>query len=367
MPWAAAAAVVGAGISAYSSSKASKAQTKAAGQASDTSLQASQEANAMQKSQYDQSRADSAPWVNTGEGALNQLAWKMGITPTSRVNPVAPMIKGESTFDGAAYLAANPDVANATGAAARYRNDPYQHYIDWGQKEGRQAFYTTPETTSNGQPANSTYQGDPADFGSLSKTFTMPDAATLSKKFTLEDYQADPGYQFRLDEGNKGVERSAAARGGQLSGATMKALARFGQNTASGEYQNAYNRYNNDQSKVSAEYQNAYNRFNNDQSTQYNRLSGVAGTGQTQVNQVGIAGQNYANNVGNNLTTTATTVGQNTIGAADARAASYMKTASSVNNAINTGVNYYQQQNQLNNTGSNNMAPVDNRNTLYRG
>jgi hypothetical protein len=54
--------------------------------------------------------------------------------------------------------------------------------------------------------------------------------------------QMDPGYAFRLSEGMKGVERSAAARGGLMSGATGKALTRYGQDFGSQEYQNAYNR-----------------------------------------------------------------------------------------------------------------------------
>lgn len=56
------------------------------------------------------------------------------------------------------------------------------------------------------------------------------------------DFKKDPGYQFRLDEGLKAIRRGAAASGGRGSGATMKALQRYGQNYASGEYQNAYQR-----------------------------------------------------------------------------------------------------------------------------
>lgn len=53
----------------------------------------------------------------------------------------------------------------------------------------------------------------------------------------------DPGYGFRLSEGQKALERSAAARGGLLSGAAGKALTRYGQDFASNEFQNAFNRY----------------------------------------------------------------------------------------------------------------------------
>lgn len=60
--------------------------------------------------------------------------------------------------------------------------------------------------------------------------------------FNLADWQ-DPGYQFRLDEGQKLLEGSAAAGGNLLSGSTLKALTNYGQNAASQEYQNAFNRF----------------------------------------------------------------------------------------------------------------------------
>tara|TARA_R110000868_G_C10677076_1_gene747173 strand:- start:173 stop:739 length:567 start_codon:yes stop_codon:yes gene_type:complete len=64
--------------------------------------------------------------------------------------------------------------------------------------------------------------------------------------FSADKFQADPGYAFRLSEGMKSLDRTAAARGGLLSGATLKGAQRYGQDLASQEYQNAYNRYNTD-------------------------------------------------------------------------------------------------------------------------
>jgi hypothetical protein len=66
---------------------------------------------------------------------------------------------------------------------------------------------------------------------------------SLTKPFSMADYQADPGYAFRLSEGTKALERSAAARGGLLSGGTLRETQRYGQGLASQEYQNAYDRY----------------------------------------------------------------------------------------------------------------------------
>lgn len=69
------------------------------------------------------------------------------------------------------------------------------------------------------------------------------DYGAFTKPFTMADYQADPGYAFRMSEGMKALQQSAAARGGLLSGSTLKGIERFGQDLASQEYQNAFNRY----------------------------------------------------------------------------------------------------------------------------
>jgi hypothetical protein len=59
---------------------------------------------------------------------------------------------------------------------------------------------------------------------------------------TMEQVQSSPGFQFRLGEGMKALERSAAAKGTLLTGATGKSLAQFGQDYASNEYDKAYGR-----------------------------------------------------------------------------------------------------------------------------
>ncbi|MDH2239067.1 hypothetical protein N5K27_22420 [Pigmentiphaga sp. GD03639] len=139
------------------------------------------------------------------------------------------------------------------------------------------------------------------------------DYGNLLRSFTMADYEADPGYQFRLDEGRRGLEMSAAARGGLLSGRALKDLTAYGQGMASQEYQGAYN------------------RFNNDQSTIFNRLSALAGTGQQAGNTLAQLGQNTANQVGSNI-----------IGAGNAAAAGQVGSANAINNAIGQGMSFYQ-------------------------
>lgn len=146
----------------------------------------------------------------------------------------------------------------------------------------------------------------------------------FQKNFTMADFKADPGYQFRLNEGMKAIERSAAARGGMNSGATLKSLTQFNSDTASSEIGNAYT------------------RFNADSDRRFNRLASLAGVGQTANSQNNSAGQNYANQVG-----------QNAMSAGNANAAATMATSNGYNNAIGQGINSWMQYQMMNR-----LAPV---------
>jgi hypothetical protein len=85
-------------------------------------------------------------------------------------------------------------------------------------------------------------------------------------------FQTAPGYQFQLAEGQKALERSAAARGNLFSGATGKGLVRYGQGVANQAY-----------------------------GTYQDRLSGLATLGENAGAQTGSIGLGYANNVSNAL------------------------------------------------------------------
>lgn len=141
--------------------------------------------------------------------------------------------------------------------------------------------------------------------------------ATEYTPFGMQQFQQDPGYAFRMSEGMKGLERSAAARGGLLSGSTLKGIQRYGQDLASQEYQNAFNRYQ------------------TERNARLNPLQSLAGVGQTATNQLGAAGQNYATNAGNAL------------GAAgQATASGYMGMANAASGGLGQYLNYGQQQQQ---------------------
>lgn len=176
-----------------------RAERKAAKNAANAQIDAANQANALEKQMYEQSRADQMPWLEQGKASLSQLA-----------------------------------------------------------------------------------------------ALTKP-GGELMRTYGAADFEADPGYQFRLSEANRGADRAMAARGLTNSGTALRELSRVNQGMASDEFQNAYN------------------RWMQQRQNQYNMLSGLANTGQVTGEQLASLGGNYSNQYGQNL-------GQ----AANARASSYV-------------------------------------------
>lgn len=143
----------------------------------------------------------------------------------------------------------------------------------------------------------------------------------FNRDFTMADFTKDPGYDFRMQQGQRGLDASAAARGGALSGGAIKASTRYGQDYASGEYQNAYN------------------RFNADRTARFNRLSSLAGVGQTATNQVNADRTSVAGNISNNQ-----------IGAGNAQASSYIGQGNAMSGVANTLGNFAMSKYYMNNT-----------------
>lgn len=215
----------------------------------------------------------------------------------------AALIGGATGLIGAGMQAgAAKDAANTQAGAARYaadlQNQQYQQQRT-DQEPWRQAGATA---------------------------LTQMQDPSFQKTYSGADLQSDPGYQFRMQQGQNAIERSAAARGGLQSGGTLQAIANYGQDYASNEYQNAYN------------------RFNNDQTTRFNRLSSLAGVGQTANAQLGAAGQNYANQAGSAAMGAANAQGSAGIAGANA----WGGAMSSLGSAASGGINNYMQYSMMN-------------------
>lgn len=169
----------------------------------------------------------------------------------------------------------------------------------------------------------------------LSGDVNAKDYGTLARSFTGQDMYKDPGYDFRLKEGIKALDRSAAARGGLLSGNQLRGVTQFGQDYATNEYQNAFNRY---QAERAARLNPLQSLSGQAQSTA-NTLTNAAGTLGSGESAALMAGGNAA--------------AAGLIGAGNARASGYVGGANAWGNTIGNITNAYvgykqnQQQNAL--------------------
>lgn len=138
-------------------------------------------------------------------------------------------------------------------------------------------------------------------------------AASRYDPFTLEKFQADPGYAFRLKEGTRALENSMLARGMGQSGAALRGLTRYGQELGSEEFTNAFNRYQ------------------TERAARLNPLQSLVGAGQTTAQNIAGAAGRLGEQIGSNL-----------IQGGVARGSGYMGMA----NALSGGLSQYLAYNQ---------------------
>jgi len=141
---------------------------------------------------------------------------------------------------------------------------------------------------------------------------TAADYGIIGRPFTAEQMEMDPGYAFRLAEGEKALERMQAARGQLLGGGAIRAGVRYGQEMGSQEYMNAFNRA---QALLG---------------TRTSALGSLYGAGQTAAQQV--AGQ--AGQMGTNISNLM-------VGAGQARASGYLGQANALAQALGQGAMGY--------------------------
>lgn len=136
------------------------------------------------------------------------------------------------------------------------------------------------------------------------------------------DVTQDPGYKFRLEQGLKAREKSAASRGRLLSGAQQKGIEGYAQDFGSQEYANAYARESNEKAR------------------RYNMLSGLSQGGQSSAAGQAQATSQMAGTTGNILSNLGRSqnMGEQQIGAA--RAGAYEGQATAVNQGIQNWLTY---------------------------
>ena len=118
--------------------------------------------------------------------------------------------------------------------------------------------------------------------------FSRPEyvAAQPFTGLSVAEMNADPGYQFRMQQGQQALERSGAARGVTNTGGTLQNILDYGQQAGSQEYGAAYGRKLNDYTT------NEQNRFNAYQANYANAMNAY---NQNENNRAGAFDRNVSN------------------------------------------------------------------------
>jgi hypothetical protein len=340
---AAAGSVGSAAIGAHAAGKASSAQRNSANYAADLQYKSGQDALQFQEGQYNNTLGMEMPYYNAGLSGLTNLENLMGILPSSasstRIPNPQPLNVGmpgnppgaprqfqppppSNTLPNTSHLMNGPHGGPAMGPQSNVRPAMGDHMMPSGtvgpqgvhpggipQAPGATPAAGTPSGAPIPNSLSSLINPQLGASGSLMTPFLTPFQAP-----TGATEQNDPGYQFRLNQGTQALDNSAAARGDLLSGNTLQGVTQFGQDYASNEYGNVYNR-------ALQQYQLAQNNSTNI----FNRLADVSGLGQTALQQIANTGTAAGGQVGSTLNNTAALMGQDYQNAGNATATGYVE------------------------------------------
>lgn len=263
--------------------------------------------------------ASGAPWTPSPDAGTVAYPAVAGATGASTLADMLPYMTAGNVASSLIGANAAQNAANAQSAAANAGITAQQqmfNIINAQQAPQRAAGYQA--LSDIGRLGSGTYQ----TFGPTGAvTGTGQGTGYWTQQYTPEEFAKgiDPGYLFRLQQGQMANQRLANVGGGALSGNTLRGLQDYTQGQASQEFQNAFNRFQTGRTNI------------------YNTLAGIAGLGQTGQNQVNTAAQNAIN--------AQTQLG---VGSAAAQAAGQVGTANAVNQGINQIAQQYMLANLLN-------------------
>lgn len=312
--------ILGGILGSNAAQKAASTQAEAIDLASQRQYAAEKEAMALQREQWLKSQENLMPWLQSGQAGLNQLLQGLGIgslqETESSYTPVDPYATERETL--------TTKIADLEQKLAGLGERTPSGL--WGEAGNATAIALLKASIDSAKKELNSLPEAPGSIDTKSWEVVPGDTSAegygdLIRSFGMEDFEKDPGYDFRFDEGQRALERSAAAKGMPFGGTAAKAALQYGQNFASNEYQNAWN------------------RFNTEQANRFNRLASIAGIGQTATAAMNQAGQNYANNAANITLGTAQNIGDLMTQAANARSSGYMGSANAWSNAITGGGN----------------------------
>ena len=240
------------------------------------------------------------PYADVGLGALQQLAYGMGLNVPSKQYTVAdaPTTTTGNSGDPIWDKIVNDFQAAHTARFGRPFSGSWTSDKDainqYNQLAQQYAAAKNAEAASQGQFVG---QGDKGAYLNYGLDQYKKDVGYTPMVTSLADLQATPGYQFQLEQGLQGVNNSAAAKGGLLSGANLKAINDYAQGQAATGYQAAWQRVQN-------AYQNAFNR----NQTNIGNLKSLAGMGQNAATNQADYAMTTGTNTAKTNTSTATDI-----------------------------------------------------------
>lgn len=272
----AASGIAGGAIASHGANKAAQTQADAATQAAQIQAGQANKALDFDKLVYGNQQLQLSPYLSIGAGASANLANLLGVLPKDAMfYPTTPQSitgapQGTATASNPNRLQLGPDNGTGTNLDALLTRGGGGFRLPDGRVVPFNA--AGPQTSTAGpsgpQGVNLETLVNPA----------LGSTGDLMKPFEWKGPD-DPAFQFRMQEGQKALERSAAAKGGLLSGGTAKAIDQYSQDLASTEYSNSFDRYR------------------ATQSDRFNRLASLAGYGPQAVAQSNTNGSNAANNI----------------------------------------------------------------------
>ena len=152
----------------------------------------------------------------------------------------------------------------------------------------------------------------PPAFTGVAPTFTAP---------TLAQAQQTPGYQFELQQGNKGILEGAAATGGAISGGTLKSLDQYGTNLADTTYNTIYNQALSGYGANLSTYQANLAQYAQSLAAQqqgFNQEYGLAGLGEGAASTLAGSAANTGNNIASLMQSAGNAQAAGTVGGANA-------------------------------------------------
>lgn len=334
---AAAAAVAAAAISAYGANQAAGTQADAISGAAGTQAQATLASVAEQRRQFDQIREDFGPYRDIGEAALGEYAALWGLGREGQIPIYAADVEDiPETISREVTETTAPAIRGGfTGTLSDIVGEVGQE----GLRRLRSAGGLVPvgfggEYENEGQPLFMVLAG--AGGSGTTRTFTedIPNPAlegprvSRSIEEARERFKATPGYQFRMDEGIRALDRSAAARGELGSGGYGRDLQTFAQGLAAEEFH-----------------------------SYADRLAGLASTGQASAAGTATAGLATGQGIANTLMRGAANQGNLLAQAGTARASGYVGASNAVSGGLRDYM-FFQSMQQGNQQGSYNYAPA---------